>query len=532
MYSDSVWEAWVKEELQNYKLTKTGKRKYIKKGYLHLDHRFWFPGKYEEIKQIIKENLLCFNPATKRKEFHSFSPFLKLLTKTPRYRYQFEEGHYDLETKIRPICYASHIDSLIIGYYSFALTRIYEEFIKKEGYGEVVLAYRTDLGKCNIQFAKEVFELVAKRKETSAIALDIKGYFDHIDHLKLLEKWQKVIDKRLPEDQFNLYKILTKYSYLNCKQILKKYKGIKKRGNVLPVTLMEIIPGIDVKEKFKQLNKDQLIVTNNKPNKNTQRLCGIPQGSPISALLSNIYLIDFDADLKKKGDQEGFIYRRYCDDILVICDTDKASAIMDFIIDKICSEYFLTIQADKVDLIDFHKNSKGNIRGFRRPRRTKEAIGEKKKAILKDKPAITTALNEEKYYRPLQYLGFEFNGKNITIRSSSLSRFFRKLNHRLQRTVIMSYSPSTKSDQIFMQQIYERYSHVGTRNFLTYAYNASREHYTNKNGKPQIGLKSTSIRKQLRNHFGILRNELELKNKKWYSHKLEGKKKVTPKYFK
>lgn len=532
MYDTGLWDAWQKQELKNYQEDPPGKKVYLKKGYLHLDHRIWFPDYHSEIEQILKNGLQVVNSKTQRKEFYSFSPFLKILAKTPRYRYQFEEGHYDLETKIRPLCYAAHRDSLILGYYSFALTKAYEDYIKRGHFDDVVLAYRSDLGKCNIQFAMEAFDEVKRRKNCSAIALDIKGYFDHIDHKILLEKWQKIVGEKLPEDQYRLYKILTKYSYINQKSLLKKYKGSKKRNDKLPVTLMDIINGSGVNDKFKQLKKDQLIVTNSVPHKKTGRLCGIPQGSPISALLSNIYLIDFDEDLKQKSIQEGFFYRRYCDDILVVCDTDKAFELMNFIIDKISNEYFLTIQPEKVDLIDFHKNSKGKIRGFRRPRRTRKRPGERDKVTIKDQPAQTNALNEEKFYRSLQYLGFEYNGKDVLIRPSSLSRYFWKLNYRLQRTVIMSYSPKSKDDQIFLRQIYERYTHLGGRNFLTYAYKAAKPYYEDANGNQIPGLNSPAIKKQLRNHIKVLRHELGRKNTKWHSHKLSGKKKVTPRYFK
>jgi len=517
--------------MQNYETTKDGRRKYKKKGYLHLDHRYWFPQNLEEIKRIISDRLIVKHPHTKKDQYYSFSPFLKVLTKTPRYRYQFEEGHYDLESKIRPICLTSHKDSLILGYYSYCITKTYEEYIRNKGFNDVVLAYRTDLGFCNIQFAKEIFEIVKNKKECSAIALDIKGYFDHIDHTLLLEKWKKVMGGRLDEDQFRLYKILTEYSYINSKSILKKYKGPKERNEKAPIALIDIVPGTNVNEKFKRLKQDDLIVTNNQANEKTKRKCGIPQGSPISALLSNIFLIDFDLELKEKGELEGFVYRRYCDDLLIVCDTDKATDLMNWIINKISAEYFLTIQPDKVELIDFHKNSKGRIRGFRRPRRSKQIIGSKPKVTIRDKPAITNEGNEEKIYKPLQYLGFEYNGKDILIRSSSVSRFFWKLNYRLQRTVVMSYSPNTKSDQIFMRQIYERYTHLGTRNFLTYAFKASMSYYE-EGGEIKPGLNSPAIKRQLRNHFASLRHELAAKNIKWFSHKQKGNKEVTPNYFK
>jgi hypothetical protein len=45
---------------------------------------------------------------------------------------------------------------------------------------------------------------------------------------------------------------------------------------------------------------------------------GIPQGSPISDLLANIYLVDFDCEIQSLVSSVGGVYRRYSDDILII----------------------------------------------------------------------------------------------------------------------------------------------------------------------------------------------------------------------
>ena len=39
----------------------------------------------------------------------------------------------------------------------------------------------------------------------------------------------------------------------------------------------------------------------------------------------------------------------------------------------------------------------------------------------------------------------------------------------------MAYGATAKSDKIFLQQLFEKYSHLGVRNFITYAYNASKK---------------------------------------------------------
>ncbi len=505
LFSEDTWKRWAEQEDINYKLTKNKSggtiKKYLKKGYTHFDHKFWFPDRQGELKQILNDGLKVFHKVHGRLETYAFSPFIKVLIKTPRYKYQATEGEFALETKIRPICYAAHLDSLIFGFYAFALNEKYQQYITKIGIDEAVLAYRTDLdGKCNIQFSKEVFDEVKRRGNCTAIALDIKGYFDHIDHKILKEKWQQVIGGLLPEDQLKIYKRLTQYSYTSKNSILKKY-GVKlKKLKTPPRTLLDLVPGAKDYLKYQQLRNDRLIVTNDKPDKKTGTMIGIPQGSAMSALLSNIYLICYDEMMITKGKEEGFLYRRYCDDILIICDADKAEKLQQFAIKKIDDDCHLEIQPRKVELTEFRKNSAGKVRAFN------------KKKMLEKSLLVTDASNEKYFYKSLQYLGFEYNGQDIFIRSSSLSRYFIKLRARIVKTISMAYSDKSTSNQIFKEQLFHKYTHLGKRNFLTYAYNASKKSYQNSKGVSKEGMNSQAIRKQLSRHFEHLIRVLNIKN--------------------
>ena len=506
------WNGWSKQEETNYTITNNkfgaSTKKYLKRGYTHFDLRFWFPERKEELKNILEKRLRFYHKKHKREEWWAFSPFLKVLIKTPRYKYQQAEGLYDLETKIRPICFASHIDGLIFGFYAYALTRKYEDYIEREGFSECSLAYRSNLdGKCNIQFSKEVFDEIKRRGNCTAIALDIKGYFDHIDHKILKEKWSKILNGSLPEDQFKVFKALTQYSYIRKNSILRKYNINLKNLVHQPNTLLDLVPGTKDFEKFQRLRDDKLIVTNNKPSKDSRRLFGIPQGSGMSALLSNIYLIDFDEDINAKAKMEGFFYRRYCDDILIVCDSKKAEEIQKYTIEKIDKEYHLDIQDKKVELTEFRPNAKGQVRAFN------------KKKQLQANISLTDITNEKFYYKSLQYLGFEFNGQDIFIRSSSLSRYFRKMKGRIIKTVVMAYSNNGKDNKIWKKQMFERYSHLGKRNFLTYAYNASENEYSNSNKEVKKGMNSPAIKKQLSKHFDILQKTLNDKNNQRFLYK-------------
>lgn len=485
MFTEDLWKEWSEKIIEDFEI----------KSYDHFDFRFHFPERRNEIRQIVSDpNQLAQ---------HSFLPFIKIKIKTPRYRYQENEKEYGLDTKIRPISFASHFDTYLYSFYSFVLTKKYQEYIKNNSFSDCVLAYRTDLdGKCNIQFAKEVFEFIKNNGECTALALDIRGYFDSIDHDILKDKWCKILGEDvLPEDQYKLYRSLTKYAYVNKSTLLKHFNIVLKKIDKKPPNLLAYIPGATFKEKMQLLRDRNLIVFNDTFElvDKKRRYFGIPQGSSISALLSNIYLIDYDKKLSELAKRKGFLYRRYCDDILIVCDHDEASILQKIAIDEI-RNYHLEIQDKKVEIIKFCRNSKDQIRAFNQ-----------KKIDGASNISINEA-NEQKFYKNLQYLGFEFNGKDILIRSSSLSRYFRKMKARIAKTVKMAYSDKGVGDRIFKQKLLHRYTHLGKRNFLYYAYNASKEFYVNAKGEKKEGMGSQVIRKQLGRHINILYNSLMNKN--------------------
>jgi len=486
LFSEEIWTEWSSKIEKDFKI----------KGYTHFDYQFDFPSRKQEIKELVG------SPAALKK--HPFLPLVKMQIKTPRFRYQEELKGPSLETKKRPISFASHFDTYLYSFYSFCLTKKYQEYIRAHHFDQAVLAYRSDLdGKCNIQFAQEAFEYIKTKGDCTAITLDIKGYFDSIDHTLLKEKWCKVLNvAELPPDQYKVFQTLTKYTYVNRNTLLKHFSiKIKKLSSKMPNFLAHI-PGTDFLDKFKILRAHNLLVRNEthelQPGE-FKRYFGIPQGSAISALLSNIYLIDCDKEMQEKAASEGFLYKRYCDDILIVCETKRAYELQEFAIKKI-KQYNLVIQHRKTELIEFCKNSKGQMRGFNL------------KKIADELPSQINSSNEQHFYKSVQYLGFEFNGKDILIRSSSLSRYFRKMKKRISKTVSMAYSENSRGDKIFKQQLFHRYTHLGKRNFLHYAYNSSKEYYSNSKGIKRKGMNSPAIKKQLSRHFDILLNSLQLKN--------------------
>ncbi|OAB33137.1 hypothetical protein PMSD_15605 [Paenibacillus macquariensis subsp. defensor] len=50
---------------------------------------------------------------------------------------------------------------------------------------------------------------------------------------------------------------------------------------------------------------------------------GVPQGSAISAVLSNIYMLDFDKIVNDNVTEKNGLYMRYSDDFIVILPKDN-----------------------------------------------------------------------------------------------------------------------------------------------------------------------------------------------------------------
>jgi len=460
MKYDHYWELFLQKELTFYD---TKSRKYLKKGYLHFDNRIWFP----EFKEAFKRFILSPEGVS----HHSFLPFLKVIIETKRIKNNRVKHKRKLEIKPRPICYAAHFDALIYSFYSTYLTEKYEEYIKENGIGDCVLAYRS-MNLCNIDFAKEVFDHIENKGPCIAICLDIKGFFDNLNHEILKRNWLTVINTNLPQkleklpiDQFKVYNSVSKFSYVNKPDLLKALS--MRERDMLRLKLSRYCDIKDFREKVKGSSPTPL-------NVNTD--IGIPQGSPISAVLSNIYMIDFDNAILALSRKLNFLYRRYCDDIIVVCDINMFEDVKASLYEEI-EKLRLTIQPEKEEVVRFMLSEKGQLRGYKDIEKTKE--------------------------RNLQYLGFEFNGHHRYIRSSSVSRFYRRMKVGVRETVKRAYATNSKEGTVFKKNLYDRFTHLGGRNFLTYAYRAAR-----------IMNNSETIKKQLSRHFENLNKTLEQKTDK------------------
>lgn len=415
-----------------------------RRGYLHFDS----PVKLRKACQIVKSP---FNVAQ-----HAFFPLINYNIQSFKISID-EDGNVLKNTKTRPISYASHIDSHIYSYYAELLSDLYEKTLGELQLQNSVLAFRT-LGKSNIDFANTAFEKIKHHGDCTAIAMDISGFFDNLDHEILKSMWCKLLrTDSLPNDHFNIYKSLTKSSTVNKDILYLALKIPKNNPKIVGSRLCDI-------RVFREKVRGLELIKNNKTGK------GIPQGTSISALLSNIYMLDFDERIKNTVISMSGEYYRYCDDMLFIVDSDKTGELISLVTQSII-ELKIEINDKKTEIRTFH-----TYRGV------------------------------QKCDKPLQYLGFVFDGERKLIRSAALARFSGRMKAGVrlakkthQKANFIEEREGVAKTPLFKKKIYERYSHLSKRNFITYGHKAA------------TIMGSNAIKKQLKPLWGRLIKEINEK---------------------
>ncbi len=303
--------------------------------------------RYPHFDQILKPaEIVALVTDPVRVAQNSFFPLLRYTKKWQPYRGDKGSGKLKPKAKDRPIRYAARRDAYVFAYYRHLLSGPYEAELDRLGISHCPVAYRRILtegdgrrGKCNIQFAREAFDRICAHGDCCAIAVDISSYFESIDHGRLKTLWCRLLGvQRLPPDHFAVFKNITKYrvvdrvaaytrlGFFGVKSITKG--GHPVNGYLIPYHDLptQLCSPRDFRQKI--LGEDghnpSLVVPNPKP-------FGIPQGAPISDLLANLYLIDFDVELDALATSLGGSYVRYSDDILLVLPVpvEKARAIMD-----------------------------------------------------------------------------------------------------------------------------------------------------------------------------------------------------------
>lgn len=409
------------EERENMKKRKI----YKNKGYTHFDSRK--PEYWKYLNSIRNPKWI---------ERHAFYPFIYY--KEERNKFNGEE----IIPKSRDIRYSSHIDRYIYEYYNDILSKKYNKYAKEKGFNQASIAYRTNLNKSNIHFSRDVFKYLNNQENAFIIVSDFSSFFDNLEHKYLKERLKELLKvDTLSKDFYKVFKSVTSYSYIEYNDILQEL-GLTHKG----LTKLHKDRLFNI-EEFRKFKKDK-IHTNKKD-------YGMVQGSAISAVMSNIYMIRFDKIVNDLITSNNGIYRRYSDDIIIIIpNLSKAMETYNEVMQIKDSIPRLELSPDKTKC--FIK--KGDIIS---------RIDLETKKVIKNNTTI-------------DYLGFSYDGKSVKIREKTVAKYYRKMYSRIN--TINKWTIKT-GNNIGRRKLYKQYSYLGKKtkdpkkgNFLTYVDRAQKEY--------------------------------------------------------
>ena len=320
--------------------------------------------------------------------------------------------------KQRPIMFASHRDACILSWYARCLNARLEGLYSRYGISDSVIAYRR-LGLGNHDFAAEAYAFAKSKAPVTILAFDVTSFFDTLDHLLLKQRLKGVLGvAELDSDWYKIFRAMTRYRYV----LLNELKAHEQFGPRIATFSREPIASVA------EL-KAAAITFHGNPSPGS----GIPQGTPISSAFSNLYMIDFDRLLHAYANSIGGFYRRYSDDILLICPSAEADAAE--------AKVGELIALDRLQL-----NHKKTERTLFDPASSGDA-------------------------KPAQYLGFVLSTSGVSIRGSSLSRQWRKMRRAIKRTRKAAERAigTGTSKQVYTKRLRRRFTAVRVRNFSSYA---------------------------------------------------------------
>ncbi len=413
-------DTFTKEEREGFLLEceeKKKKNRLKNISYTHFDYRVTIDRCWEEIS----------NPD--KIVHHSFYPLIHFTKKSRRVD-NSQDKMRRKDDKVREIYYAAHIDSWIYRYYCYLLNLIYNKRLEVDGLNDVAVAYRTNLHKSNVNFAKEAFTFIRNCGDCYIMVGDYTNFFDNLDHKYLKKEIKSLLEtSEIPVDLYAVLKSLMRFSYVELEDLVE-HNGLK-------YTLRK-------KKKFDDPSKYKTAIGKSGLRDNRELIKpgyaklgrrGIPQGTPLSAVCANIYMLDADKDINDFVTKRGGLYMRYSDDFIVIipkCGTSNFLEDQVWIKKCILNGPGVELQDEKTKLYECVAGKIVNC--------TNVFIsgGAKGKNIL-------------------DFLGFSFDGTNVRIRSKTIGKFY----NNMYRTIRLD-----NKNERGTKRVYRKFSERGSANYL------------------------------------------------------------------
>ncbi|WP_156008920.1 reverse transcriptase domain-containing protein [Streptococcus ruminantium] len=399
---------------------------YTSKQYKHIDKKISF----SKVRNYVL-NPLCVAR-------HSFLPFIHYDLIFEKYARQSRNGEIKavVKEKKRSIYYAGHLDSYIYRYYSDMLNEKYDIWANENNIDDLSVAYRANKhSQSSIHFAANAISKIFESTTSLIVIGDFESYFDMLDYFLLKQRLTKVLKVNyLSEDWYNIFKSVTKFGYLSKKELEQETTGAK---GAYFNNLQEF-------RSYRKVHKVQ----------HNTNLFGIPQGSPISGVLANIYAIDFDMEMNQVAIQYGGFYQRYSDDFILVLPLKRvnSSRIIDFTntilekIEELSNGNKIRIQKEKLECKLYHQRQIMDIIQFKTSQ--------------------------------IDYLGFTFDGLNVKIREKSIGKFYRSARKLIHKSHVIKQRKALKKLPN-RHKIYSLYTDFGVSklyrsNFIDYAKRAQR----------------------------------------------------------
>jgi len=400
----------------------TWKRKNdYKKRYAHFDRRVSLSDVWEYINSPEKVSK------------HAFYPFI-------HYQKHFNKFNKNqgIKHKERELCYSAHIDRCVYQYYGYLLNQKYNQRTEKDQTNSCAIAYRDNLfGKSNVHFAKQAFDFIRQKNNCYIIVGDFTSFFDELEHKYLKERLVDLFGESLRNDFYAVFKNITKYSIWELSDLLT-LNGFE--DNLSDIDRLNQKERVLSPIEFKK-HKNQI--------KRHMDNFGIPQGSAISAVLSNIYMIVFDKVINEYVKSNYGFYMRYSDDFIIILPNEGVVAFkeqLSFIQTEINKIPRLILQPDKTQLYTYNNTDLVSC--------TNDFFPE----VANSKHC-------------LDYLGFSFDGKIISIRDKTISKYYYRMYRKL-KTIINNDGYTKNGNKISCRNLYLKYTckgaNEGKGNFMTY----------------------------------------------------------------
>ncbi len=358
---------------------------------------------------------------------HGFYPFIHYEKK--QIKYSKNGGR---KTKKRDICYAAHIDRCIYQYYSFLLGELYNQRVALDGISQVAVAYRTDLHQNNIDFAKRAISFIRSNSSCYIMIGDFTGFFDNLDHKYLKQQWCSLMGvTTLPKDHYKVFRSVTHYSTWEL-------------TDLLDLNHLE-----DNRAGRRALNSQQRVLTPEEYKANSNRkhiqvnlnTYGIPQGSPISGLLANVYMLEVDRTINNLVTDLKGLYMRYSDDFIVVIP--NTGALADQALQDISTRFNtvagLTLEPHKTQYFKFENQVLENC-------------------------GAQFGIQAEGRKQVVNFLGFTFDGKKVSIRAKTVGKYYYRMYGKA-KTIKRNKGYSPKGNRISAENLYALYSKKGAHGY-------------------------------------------------------------------